>query len=99
VRSIVWATGFGRSYPWLRVPGVGADSGLAHRRGITPVRGLYALGLRLQHRRSSHMIGGVGRDAQHIAAHIVEAAARPFAQRVAARRARPTLRHTAAALG
>jgi putative flavoprotein involved in K+ transport len=34
------------------------------------VRGLYVLGQRFQHRRSSNFIGGVGRDAEDVAAHI-----------------------------
>jgi putative flavoprotein involved in K+ transport len=77
VTTVLWATGYGRAYPWLRVPVVGADGELVHRRGVTPVPGLYALGLRFQHRRSSHLIGGVGRDAEYLAARIVAAAARP----------------------
>ncbi|MGH3459834.1 MAG: hypothetical protein ACRDP9_00020, partial [Kribbellaceae bacterium] len=40
------------------------------RRGRTPVPGLYVLGQRFQHRRSSHFIGGVGRDAAYVAGHI-----------------------------
>jgi putative flavoprotein involved in K+ transport len=70
--AILWATGFRRSYPWLRVPGVLDGRGEPiQRQGATPVRGLYVLGLRYQHRRSSHFIGGVGRDAETIACGIV----------------------------
>jgi putative flavoprotein involved in K+ transport len=74
IRTVVWATGFGRDYSWLQVPGaVGADGELVQRRGITPARGLYTLGVRYQHWRSSHFIGGVGRDA----AWLAELIARP----------------------
>jgi hypothetical protein len=43
------------------------------------VPGLYVLGQRFQHHRSSNFIGGVGRDAAFVADHIinVDRAARP----------------------
>jgi putative flavoprotein involved in K+ transport len=75
IGTIVWATGYRRAYPWLRVPVVGTDGEIVHRRGVTPVQGLYALGLRLQWRRGSHFIGGVGADAEYLASHLVGAQA------------------------
>ena len=63
VSTVIWATGYRRSYPWLNVDVLGADGELVHQRGVTAVSGLYALGLRFQHRRKSHFIGGVGEDA------------------------------------
>jgi putative flavoprotein involved in K+ transport len=75
--AIVWATGYRRSYAWLRIPSVLDDAGeLIQRRGATPVRGLYVVGLSFQYRRNSHFIGGVGRDAEGIARHIVSDAVR-----------------------
>jgi putative flavoprotein involved in K+ transport len=72
--TIVWATGFRRRYDWLRVPGArGADGELVHRRGVTPVPGLYVLGLRWQHTMTSHQLGGVGRDAVYLAGQIAGA--------------------------
>ena len=38
--------------------------------GRRPMSGLYFLGLKWQHRRSSHTIDGVGRDAEYLADHI-----------------------------
>jgi putative flavoprotein involved in K+ transport len=68
VSTLIWATGYRRSYPWLNVDGVlGGDGEIRHRRGVTAVPGLYALGLRFQHRRKSHFIGGVGEDARFLA--------------------------------
>jgi putative flavoprotein involved in K+ transport len=77
VTTVLWATGYRRAYPWLHIPVLDADGELIHRRGVTPVRGLYALGLRFQHRRSSHLIGGVGHDAEYLAGRILAAAAVP----------------------
>jgi putative flavoprotein involved in K+ transport len=72
VGAIVWATGFRRIYPWLRVPGALDGRGeVAQYRGATRIPGLYTLGIAYQHRRSSHFIGGVGRDAETIARRIV----------------------------
>jgi putative flavoprotein involved in K+ transport len=73
VGAIVWATGFRRRYPWLRVAGVLDERGeIVQRCGATRVPGLYTLGLAYQHRRNSHFIGGVGRDAETIAHSILE---------------------------
>ena len=69
-RTIVWATGFRRHYPWLHVAGAGTDGDVEHDRGVTRVAGLYVLGQRWQHRMISHQIGGVGDDARHLAARI-----------------------------
>jgi putative flavoprotein involved in K+ transport len=66
--AVVWATGFRRAYPSLRIHGVLDRHGeVVQRQGATRVPGLYVLGLAYQRRRSSHFIGGVGRDAETIA--------------------------------
>ena len=71
--AIVWATGFRRSYPWLQIRGVLDRRGeIVQRRGATRASGLYTLGLAYQHRRNSHFIGGVGRDAEAVAHAILE---------------------------
>ena len=71
VRTVLWATGYRRSYPWLEVPVLDATGELLHREGVTPAPGLFALGLRFQRTRKSHFLGGVGDDAARIAEHIV----------------------------
>jgi putative flavoprotein involved in K+ transport len=68
ISTFIWATGYRRSYPWLNLDALDADGEVAHDRGVTAVPGLYALGLRFQHRRKSHFIGGVGDDAGFLAA-------------------------------
>ena len=71
IRTVVWATGYRRSYPWLWLPVLDRSGEIRQRRGRTPVPGLYVLGQRFQHHRSSNFIGGVGRDAAFVADHIV----------------------------
>jgi putative flavoprotein involved in K+ transport len=67
----VWATGFRPANPWLQVAAPSVGGALVQRRGVTEVPGLYVLGLRFQHRRRSHFLGGVGEDARQVAAHLV----------------------------
>jgi putative flavoprotein involved in K+ transport len=71
ISTVIWATGYRRDYPWLHLPVVDANGEMVHRRGVAPVAGVYVLGLKFQHRRSSHFIGGVGGDARFVAAHLV----------------------------
>lgn len=70
IRTIVWATGYRRRYPWLRVPVLDADGEIRQCGGVTPVTGLFTLGLPFMRRRGSAMIDGVGRDAEDIGALI-----------------------------
>lgn len=70
VGTVVWATGYRPSYPWMRAPVLDEAGEIVHDRGITAVPGLYVLGLRFQWRRNSHFIDGVGRDAEFLAAEI-----------------------------
>ena len=70
ITSILWATGHRRVYDWLQIPVLDARGELRQRRGVTPVPGLYVVGQRFQHFRNSNFIGGVGRDAAHVAEHI-----------------------------
>ena len=67
IHSVVWATGFGPSYPWLAVPVLDHDGHLRHRRGVTAAPGLYAVGLRFQYRRDSTFIDGARHDAAYLA--------------------------------
>jgi putative flavoprotein involved in K+ transport len=70
VRSVIWATGFGRRYPWLRVPVLDSRGEIRHEGGVTDVAGLYALGLHFLRHRNSSFIDGVGSDAEALAHHI-----------------------------
>jgi putative flavoprotein involved in K+ transport len=70
IRTVIWATGYRPDYPWLRVPALGRRGEIVHRRGVTSVPGLYALGLRFLYRRNSSFIDGVRHDARFVAAHV-----------------------------
>jgi putative flavoprotein involved in K+ transport len=70
IGTVVWATGYRRPYPWLRVPVLDRHGEIAQRRGVTAVEGVYVLGQRFQHRRDSNFIDGVRHDASYLARHI-----------------------------
>lgn len=71
IDTVLWATGYRREYPWLRVPVLDERGELRHDGGITAAPGLYALGLHFMRRRNSGFLDGVGADAAELADHIV----------------------------
>jgi putative flavoprotein involved in K+ transport len=78
IRTVVWATGFRRLFPWLKVRVLDAGGEIRHDGGVTALPGLYVIGLYFLRRRKSSFIDGVGRDAMdlttHLAAHLRRAA-------------------------
>ena len=72
VRTVIWATGFRGSWPWLHLPVV-VDGHIAQYRGRTAVPGLYTVGQRFQHRRGSGLVDGVRHDVTDVVGHIVDA--------------------------
>jgi putative flavoprotein involved in K+ transport len=71
VKAVVWATGYRRAYPWLKVPVLDERGEIRHEGGVTPAPGLYAIGLYFLRWRKSSFIDGVGRDALELAAQLV----------------------------
>jgi len=67
VRSVVWATGYIRRYPWLKAPVLDQRGEIVHRGGVTPLPGLYLIGLTFLRRRRSSFIDGCGLDAEDLA--------------------------------
>jgi putative flavoprotein involved in K+ transport len=72
VGSIVWATGYGADYSWLKVAAVDNDGRPRHQRGVSSEPGVYFLGLPWQTRRGSSFIWGVWYDAKYITDHIAK---------------------------
>ncbi len=67
ISTVIWATGFRRCYPWLKIPVLDRHGEIATFGGHTAVPGLFVLGLPYMRRRSSAFIDGVGRDAEDLA--------------------------------
>jgi len=70
IRTVVWATGFKRRYPWLPAAVLDERGEIRHRGGVSCLPGLYGVGLNFMRRRNSAFIDGVGADARAVAAHI-----------------------------
>lgn len=73
VKNVIWSTGFIPDYDWIDIEGALDEGGSPlHTRGISPVSGLYYIGLPWQHQRGSALICGVGRDAEFLYAVMEE---------------------------
>jgi putative flavoprotein involved in K+ transport len=71
VTNVIWCTGFVPDYSWIDLPIVAANGYPNHTRGVVESQpGLYFIGLLFLSTLSSALVGGVGRDAEHIAAHL-----------------------------
>lgn len=67
ITSVVWSIGFRTDYRWLHAGVFDGEGHPCHQRGVTPVRGLYFLGLPWQHTWGSGRFAGVARDAEYLA--------------------------------
>jgi putative flavoprotein involved in K+ transport len=68
---IVWCTGFSADYSWIDAPVLDERGWPRHVRGVaTGAPGLFFLGLRFQYRMNSSLVGGVGADAEFVAAQV-----------------------------
>lgn len=70
IGTIVWATGFRPSYPWLDPALLDQKGQLVHDGGVLTAPGMYALGLPFLRRRKSSFLDGVGPDAIELADHL-----------------------------
>ncbi len=66
IGSIVWCIGFTPDFSWLDAPIFNGRGYPAHTRGVTPVDGIYFVGLPWLHTWGSGRFSGVARDAEHV---------------------------------
>jgi putative flavoprotein involved in K+ transport len=86
VANVVWCTGFRQDFSWIDLPVTGPDGWPLEVRGVVPSSpGLYFVGLAFQYSFASMLVGGAGRDAEHVVEHLC-------ARTPAARRADSALR-------
>ena len=87
VATVIWCTGFMPDFRWIDLPVFDAGGEPTHDRGVVrSAPGLYFIGLFFLSAGSSSLIGGVGRDARHIAKqlasrHALDGRAAPQAAR------------------
>ncbi|USB33657.1 NAD(P)/FAD-dependent oxidoreductase [Paenibacillus sp. YPG26] len=73
VKNIIWATGYYSDYRWIDIPDAIDEKGKPrHDEGVSPVAGLYYVGMPWQRNRSSALLGGVGRDAEAVVTKIIK---------------------------
>jgi putative flavoprotein involved in K+ transport len=70
INAVIWATGYGVDFGWIDIEVLDARGDPVHRGGITPVPGLYFLGLQWLSKLYSAFLSGVGDDATVLAEHI-----------------------------
>lgn len=69
--SVIWSTGFVQNYNWIEIEQAVNEKGFPnHIKGVSPVRGLYYIGLPWQSQRGSALICGVGKDAVYLLSEI-----------------------------
>lgn len=65
--NIIWATGFVNDFSWIDIQGALEDQNPIHTRGVSPVKGLYFIGLPFLHSKGSAFLGFVRDDAHYVA--------------------------------
>ena len=72
IDAVVFATGYNNQYPFIQIPGALTNTGNpSHALGISPINGLYWMGLHQMRRVNSSLLGGVAQDAKEIVSRIV----------------------------
>lgn len=72
ITSIVWAIGFTADYGYAQLPVFDGRGHAVHRRGITPMPGVYFMGLAWQNTWGSGRFADVGQDAAFLLPTILE---------------------------
>lgn len=71
ISAIIWATGYGVDFSWLKLDLFDDQGRPRHHRGVSAEPGIYFLGLPWLSRRGSSFIWGVWHDAKYLADHIL----------------------------
>ena len=67
IKNIVWATGYRPNFTWIEGLELDADNYPKNYRGVSNIDGLYFIGLPWMYTRGSATLGGVAKDAAHLA--------------------------------
>jgi putative flavoprotein involved in K+ transport len=73
ISTVIWTTGYEQDLGWIEVPGAQAANGAPYqRRGVSPVPGLYYVGLHRMWEAASGTVLGAGWVAEHVGTVIAE---------------------------
>ncbi|MEM6252826.1 MAG: MSMEG_0569 family flavin-dependent oxidoreductase [Cyanobacteria bacterium P01_D01_bin.156] len=67
ISTVIWSTGYHSNFGWVDVPVFDGKGYPGHERGVTPVSGLYFLGLPWLYTWGSGRFSGIARDANYLA--------------------------------
>ena len=67
IRTVLWAAGYARRYPWLNLPILDDRGEIVQRGGVTAAPGVFTMGLAFMRRRRSPFIDGCALDATDLA--------------------------------
>lgn len=67
IKNIVWATGYRPNFEWIEGLELDEDQYPKNYRGISNIEGLFFIGLPWMYTRGSATLGGVSKDAEHLA--------------------------------
>ena len=77
IRTVIWSTGYRQDFSWIRVPGVLAANGAPYQtQGVSPVRGIYFVGLHRMWEAGSGTLLGCGWAATNVAEHVARVSGR-----------------------
>jgi putative flavoprotein involved in K+ transport len=72
VANVIWCTGYRPDYGWIEPSITGDDGWPMQERGVTPIAGLYVLGVPFTYAFTSMLVGGAGRDARFVVDRLQE---------------------------
>ena len=67
IGTVIWASGYGFTFDWVKLPIIDANGIPVQQRGVTACPGVYFLGLHWMHTFRSAILAFVGRDAAYLA--------------------------------
>jgi len=70
INNIVWATGYRPNFTWIKGLELTPEGYPKHKRGVSPMKGLYFIGLPWLHTRGSATLGGIKKDAKYLKKYI-----------------------------
>jgi putative flavoprotein involved in K+ transport len=72
VGTVLWANGFRPDHSWIEGVETDEQGWPLHERGVSPVAGLFFVGLHWLYRRKSALLIGVGEDAEYVVSRLAE---------------------------
>ncbi|MGI0490821.1 MSMEG_0569 family flavin-dependent oxidoreductase [Alkalinema pantanalense CENA528] len=70
IQTVIWCTGYQTDFSWVDMPVFNGKGYPSHERGVTPIWGLYFLGLPWLYTWGSGRFSGIARDAVYLADYL-----------------------------